>query len=184
MTWKIDLRSHDGSDTGQITERSETADVAIAEAAYRALLGREDLIGQPIAARLVSPISRKSIYFSRFDRDIGEGRIHPGAPLDLMAARDMTAVATRWRPPVLPLHDWEADPRPWAKVIHAWGLSLNGGRVHGARDRVAEELRSPRDTVDSWYSGKRVPPGEAALRRLMTLIDGQSPGSRNDGLER
>jgi len=94
MTWKTDLRRHDG----HLSERTLTPDPATAEAAFRALLAREDLIGQPIAARLVSPLTRRAIYFSRFDRGLGDGRIHPSAPLDLSADQDLTAIATKWRP--------------------------------------------------------------------------------------
>lgn len=95
MPWKADLREHE---TGRLTERLETMSPARAEAHFRSLLRMSDLIGQRYAARLVSPISRRSIYFSRFDRDLGNGRIHPDAPLDLSRLNDGTKEASAWTP--------------------------------------------------------------------------------------
>ena len=95
MTWKSDLRWH--SD-GRLEERLLTSRPSEAEAHFRRLLARTDLIGQPVAARLVSPRTRKAVYFSRFDRDFGGGRIHPDAPLDPLRSDDGTDEATRWKP--------------------------------------------------------------------------------------
>lgn len=103
--YKIYLRSHASGEQGRILERIEpTHDPIVAEAAYRRLLGRADLIGGPVAAVLSR--DRKSIYFSRFDR---EPRIHPDAPLDLFIDYDGTANAAEWAPPTFILPD---TPQP------------------------------------------------------------------------
>ena len=65
MVWKVDLRTHDG----RLSERLVTESAFSAEAHFRALLARTDLVGQPVAARIVSPITGRAVYFSRFDRD-------------------------------------------------------------------------------------------------------------------
>lgn len=93
MPWKVDLREHEN---GRLSERLQTADMREAEAWFRKLLAREDLIGWLGAARVVSPITGRAIYFSRFDDE--RRRIHPEAPLDLFRTDDGTAEATKWRP--------------------------------------------------------------------------------------
>jgi len=95
MTWKVDLRMHE---TGALTERLLTSNAQDAEHHFRRLLAREDLVGSPIAARIISPYTGKSIYFSKFDRSIGKGRIHAAAPLDLHRLDDGTWEATAWMP--------------------------------------------------------------------------------------
>ncbi len=99
MDWKADIRwdSTAGRD-GKLEERLVTKDADYAEAHFRRLLAREDLIGKPAAARLVSPFAGRSIYFSRFDRPLGRGRIHPQAPLNLMRLDDGTQEASAWLP--------------------------------------------------------------------------------------
>jgi hypothetical protein len=99
MDWKADLRwdGVNGRD-GALEERLVTKDADYAEAHFRRLLAREDLIGKPVAARLVSPFAGRSIYFSRFDRPLGGGRIHPHAPLNLMRQNDGTQEASAWLP--------------------------------------------------------------------------------------
>jgi len=161
MPWKADLRAHSGA----LSDRLLTNSAAAAEAHFRRLLARDDLAGQPIAARLVSPLTRTAIYFSRFDRDFGRGRIRPDAPLDLARDNDGTHEATAWRPPAAPARDWEADPRPFADCLTDWR------RAHDwSRQRLADELGAPLTTVHGWLAGR--PCGhEATIRRLMTLID-------------
>lgn len=95
MPWKVDLRTHED---GRLSDRSFPETAKRAEAEFRILLRRKRLIGKPVAARLVSPATGRAIYFSRFDREIGEGRIHPDAPLDLTRMDDGTSEATLWRP--------------------------------------------------------------------------------------
>lgn len=157
MSWKIDLRWHDG----RLTERTETGDPDIAVAAFRALLGRDDLDGQPVAARMVSPLTRRSIYFSRFDGRPGLTRLHPAAPIDPHADRDMTAEAAC----VPTMHDWETDPRPYDACIKDWRTR------HGWTWRqVADELREPLGTVQRHAKGNFAA-DTLQRRRLMTLID-------------
>ena len=61
--------------------------------------------------------------------------------------------------------DWESDPRPFADCLQAWraarGLS---------REQLAAELRTPKTTLLGWLAGRSCA-SEAAIRRLMTLID-------------
>ena len=84
--WKADIRWHDSEREGRLTDRTLTSSPTVAVAAFRALLARDDLIGQPCAARLVSPIVRGAIYYSRFDREPWEGRMLPDAEIDPMRA--------------------------------------------------------------------------------------------------
>jgi hypothetical protein len=160
MTWKADLRAHDG----RLSERLLTKEPADAEAHFRRLLAHDDLAGQPIAARLVSSITGTAIYFSRFDRDIGDGRIHPDAPLDLFRQGDGTQEATLWLPPHRVPHDWEADPRQLAECLKEWH-----GLPGWSRQRAADELRVPMSTYNGWCAG-RVAEMERLIRRAMTLI--------------
>jgi len=103
MIYRIYLRSHAPGEQGRIDAKTNTHNPEVAEKAYRALLSREDLLGHPWAAVLSS--DNHSIYFSRFDRELGDGRIHPDAPLDLFRDDDGTHEATRWRPAEI---DWAA----------------------------------------------------------------------------
>lgn len=164
--WRVYLRRHDG---GEVTEKTVTTDMAAAEVAYRALLSRDDLAGEAVAAVLSLAADPrkgggKSIYFSRFDRPFGGGRIHPDAPLDLLRADDGTREATSWETPS-PCSDWEADPRPFAECLKAWH-----SRPGWSRDRAAAELRTPPTTYYGWCAGRGCA-AEGAMRRLMTLID-------------
>lgn len=166
MTWRIYLRAHQG---GAVTDKTNTSDPVAAEAAYRALLARDDLAGQPLAAVLSSTVTGHtgggtSIYFSRFDKDYGEGRIHHDAPLDLFRDGDGTDEATAWRPPA-GIHDWETDPQSFAECLKGWH-----GRPGWTRDRAAAELRVPRRSYDGWCNGRPCE-REMSMRRFMTLID-------------
>lgn len=161
-TFKVDLR---WQETGELTDRTSTSDPVAAEAAFRELLARDDLSGERVAARLVSLLTGKSIYFSRFDKAIGDGRIHPDAPLDVWAEEDLTAEAAAWKPPAMPLGDWEADPRPFAECLKDWHA-----RPGWTRDVAAGELRVPRSTYDGWCAGRSAAL-EKSIRRLMTLLD-------------
>ena len=175
--WKTDLRTH----SGQLSDRTETIDPTLAVTAYRALLARADLAGQPIAARLVSAITGRAIYYSRFDRAFGDGRIHPDAPIDPLRLDDGTNVATQWRPgliappvdePVAPaasldFHDWEADSAPIADCLRRWAKRRGWTRL-----AASGELRVPHSTYDGWCAGRRVV-HEKMVRRIMTLLDAQ-----------
>lgn len=164
MPWKADLRWTDG----RLERRMLTAHAAEAEAHFRALLADESLSGQPCAARLVSAITGKAIYFSRFDREIGDetgGRIHPAAPLDLMRTDDGTREASAWTPPTSPAVDWETDERSFAECLRAWGKQRGL-----TRQQQADALRVGITTLNGWHAG-RDPGQEGAMRLLMTLID-------------
>lgn len=164
--FKADLRWHE---TGELTDRTVTSDPAAAETAFRQLLARDDLTGERVAARLVSPFTRKAIYYSAFDKTFGHGRIHPDAPLDLFASEDQSKVATVWVPPPRPVIDWEADDRSLADCLKDWHR-----RPGWTRDTAAAELRVPRSTYDGWCAGRSAAL-EPTIRRLMTMIDRLSP---------
>ena len=160
MPYKIDVRWHNG---GRLSDRTITPDATQAEAAFRALLRRNDLVGQPCAARLVSPITLRAIYFSRFDRDIGQGRIHPDAPLDLMREDDGTGVTTAWRPPRASV---DYDGGTFSDLLRAWEASRGWP---GAE--VARRLRVPYLTYRNWLTGRTGCPAEPSMRLLIKLID-------------
>lgn len=67
----------------------------IARAAYEELLARDDLIG--CEANAVLERDGATLFVSRFSCPIGQGRIHPAAPIDVFA--DRNTVAT-WQPAV------------------------------------------------------------------------------------
>lgn len=94
--YKVDLRWDDG-DRNRLTDQTKTPDAEVALAAYRALLRREDLVGQSVAARFV--VQGRSLYYSNFSKPIGIGRIHPDAPLIADAAREDADELAKWRPP-------------------------------------------------------------------------------------
>lgn len=95
--YKADLRWVDGPNKTRLTDQTKTPDAEVALAAFRALLARDDLAGQPVAARFV--VSGRSLYFSKFDAPFGRGRIHPEAPLDARAAPERADELARWSPP-------------------------------------------------------------------------------------
>jgi hypothetical protein len=163
--WKSDIKS---LDSNELSDRILTDDASAAVSHFRRLLARDNLIRAPYAARLVSATTGKSIYFSRFDRDLGTGRIHPGAPLDPFRQNDGTAEATAWLPDAELAHDWETDPRELADCLKAWH-----GRPGWSRQRAAEELRVPEPTYDTWCGG-RPATRERTIRRMMTLLDRNS----------
>lgn len=155
MIWKSDLRGHDG----RLSERILTANPREAEAHFRRLLARVDLLGQPVAARLVSPLTRGAIYFSRFDREIGDGRIHPDAPLNLFCADNGAAEATRWRPCEI---DYNA---PFQEIQRQWMVARNL-----TNEQAADLLRINRETWKSWRYGKSACSQSEALKLLMQRI--------------
>ena len=154
--WKSDIRDH----SGRLSDRCLSADPATAVAHFRALLARSDLVGTTCAARLVSPITGGAIYFSRFDREFGDGRIHPDAPIDITADDDMTATATAWKPRA----SWENDPRPFAEVIREWGH-----RRGLTRQQQADTLGVPLTTLNGWHAG-RPASAERVVRKLMDAL--------------
>lgn len=119
MIYRVYLRSHAENEQGRILERVEpTSNPTVAEDAYRRFLRRDDLIGQPVAAVLSR--DRSSIYFSRFDLD--EQRIHPDAPLDMMATTDRTSEAASWQPSVFVLPT-KPGPDDFTAARNALGLT-------------------------------------------------------------
>ena len=114
MPWKVDLRTHDG----RLSERLLTEKMSEAESWFRKLLARDDLAGEPVAARVVSPITNTAIYFSRFDDE--RRRIHPEAPLNLLREDDGTYEACQWRPTMEPQTEfdaaWEAQQNAFEKL--------------------------------------------------------------------
>lgn len=65
-------------------------------------------------------------------------------------------------------HDWETDPRPFAHCLREWGRRRHGTAC--AHALGAADLRLPAATYTGYCHGLR-PACEAALRRLMTLLD-------------
>ncbi|ACS39670.1 MULTISPECIES: hypothetical protein [Methylorubrum] len=168
MTWHVRLRAHDG---GEILERASYGSSEAAMDAYRLLLGREELVGQPLAAVLRPPAGvvaegNVSNWFSRFDRPLGQGRIGPDDPrLDPYADPATAEQALNSAAPAAPAAaDWEADPRPLSDCLKAWA------RTRGGRDAAAAALRLSRKTFDGWCDGRGAGQ-EAMVRRLMTLTD-------------
>ncbi len=140
-SWIVRLRSHDG---GGILEKASYGTPDAAMSAYRALLAREDLDGQPVAAVFKPPAGmvqggNVSTFYSRFDRPLGSGRIAPDDPrLDPHATADEAhRVADTPSPEqALPV-DWEADERPFAEVCKAWA------KATGSRDEAPTGSGSP-----------------------------------------
>ncbi|KQP91364.1 hypothetical protein ASF60_18140 [Methylobacterium sp. Leaf113] len=168
MTWTVRVRAHDG---GEILEKASYGSPEAAMAAYRLLLAREDLAGEPVAAVFKPPrgvVSPNNIatWFSRFDKDLGAGRIGPDDPrLDPYAdeATCRAAVSTPLPSGAGP-RDWEADGRDLSVLLKEWA------RIRGGRDRAADALRVSRSTFDGWCDGRGASQ-ERMVRRLMTLTD-------------
>jgi hypothetical protein len=119
-------------------------------------------LGQPGAARLVSPLAGgRSVYYSRFDRAVGDGRIHPNAPLNLNATEDETGIATQWHPPVT---SYEDDPRPFGQVLKSWGAARGLTRA-----QQAAAIGVPVATLDNWHKG-RPAALELTVRRLLDRL--------------
>lgn len=107
----------------------------------------------------VSPLTRNAIYFSRFDRDIGDGRIHPDAPLNLMRDDDGTADATKWRPTEI---DWSA---PFPEVAKQWSAAK------GLEPKAAAALLEVEyETWRAWLYGKSNCSQAGAIKKLMKMI--------------
>lgn len=165
VTWIVRLRQHDG----RIVETASYGSPIAAMDAYRLLLSREDLVGEPLAAVFKPPRGavtdgNSSTWFSRFDRGIGDGRTSPDDPrLDPFARLERVHEVLHSRPPEVVPIDWEADARPFPEALKAWhadrGLT---------RDQASAELRVPRSTYDGWCAGRPCD-REATIRRLMTL---------------
>lgn len=68
MTYRIYLRWPDS----RVSEKTVTGNPNVAEAAFRALLGRTDLVGQKVAA--VLSLDNRQIEYCRFD--YGPDRAH------------------------------------------------------------------------------------------------------------
>jgi hypothetical protein len=75
MLFRVYLRSHAPNEVGKIdmASRTVTHNPQAAIIAYRELLARTDLIGQPCAAVLSR--DRSALFFSRFDQELGSGRL-------------------------------------------------------------------------------------------------------------
>ena len=161
MIYRVYLRSHAPDETGHVSDKTNTTNPETAVTAFRALLAIDDLIGRPCAAVLSVG---HAVYFSRFNRELGDGRIHPLAPLNPYRTDDGTAEATAWRPAGAP--DWEEDPRSLADCLKAWH-----GRPGWSRQRAAFELRISLPAYHGWCAGKPAE-HEHMTRRMMTLING------------
>jgi hypothetical protein len=153
--YKTDIRWEDGT----LSHRTSTPSRRAAEAAYRDLLAMPELAGEKCAARLVSPHTGKSIYFSHFDKTFGKGRIHHDAPLDLDRHDDGTAEASAWVPApknvAMPrTGDFSADLRSWMEANDLTAAS------------AAQALGTTKDSVENWLQGRSQPRQETALRAI------------------
>lgn len=157
MIYRIYLRSHAPDEQGRVDAKTNTPNPGVAEKAYRALLSREDLIGQPWAAVLSK--DGHSIYFSRFDRNLGDGRIHPDAPLNLFRDDDGTREATLWRPAKI---DWSA---PFGEICRAWRdvKALTN-------PQAAAELEIPENTWKGWLKGEADKKSNGPVLKLMRML--------------
>lgn len=168
MPWTVRLRAHAD---GEIIENATFGTPSAAMDAYRLLLDREDLVGQPLAAVFKPPRgavsdSNLATWFSRFDRELGQGRIAGDDPrLDPWADANATSSALNSPAPRRAGRvDWEADERPLAECLKAWA------KVRGGRDGAAAALRVSRKTFDGWCDGRGAGQ-ETMIRRLMVLTD-------------
>ncbi|WP_419952761.1 hypothetical protein [Methylobacterium sp.] len=170
MTWMVRLRAHDG---GEILERASYGSPDAAMDAYRLLLGREDLVGQPLAAVFKPPPDATGdgnvgTWFSRFDKPLGAGRIGPDDPrLDPWAnAYDAKSAVYSPAPASKPKAalDWEKDERPLSECLKSWA------KTRGGRDAAADALQVSRATFDGWCDGRGAAQ-DRMIRRLMTLTD-------------
>lgn len=151
--FRVYLRSHDGPNTGRILERIEpTSDPDAAISAFQRFLSRDDLVGEKVAAVLSR--DGTTLYFSRFDRELGDGRIHPLAPIDLWRDGEDTD-ATHWRPT-----DTAALPIGEALTAFRHGRGWS-------RARLADYLGVPPRTLEGWEQGRQNPDQEGPLRRLI-----------------
>lgn len=165
IVWIVRLRPHDGRliETG----KHETPEAALA--AYRALLSRDDLIGQPLAAVFKPPAGlvtsgNTSTWFSRFDRDIGDGRLSALDPrLDAYATAETANQVLHSQPPTS--IDFTA---PIPDLIRAAKTHL------GITTReLAERLDAPYPTVRGWEQGDSVPKPEGMARIAFRAICGE-----------
>lgn len=168
MSWMVRLRAHDG---GELLERASYGSPAAAMEAYRALLAREDLVGQPVAAVFKPPRgavgeANAATWFSRFDKPVGQGRIAPDDPrLDPFTTADEARDAVGSPAPTAAGRpDWETDTRPLSECLKAWA------KTRGGRDAAADALKVSRATFDGWCDGRGASQ-EGMVRRLMTLTD-------------
>lgn len=171
MTWTVRLRAHAD---GLLIERATYGTPEAAMDAYRVLLARPDLSGQPVAAVFKPPAGavergNRSTWFSRFDRALGEGRLHPHDmrldPWTGQGEAERIAMTSPELEADPELHDWEADPRSFGACLKAWHAAHQW-----TRDEAAAELRASRGTYDNWCDGRSAA-SESSVRRLMTLID-------------
>ena len=150
MEYKVDIRWHNG----KLSHRTVTASARVAEFAFRELLADPTFQGEPCAARVVSPVTGRSIYFSAFDRP---EQIHPQAPLDLARVDDGSPQAMAWQP----LSYTAAMPNTgnFAQDLRAWMKAAN---ITSAE--AASVLGTSKASVDNWLQGRSAPRHEAALR--------------------
>jgi hypothetical protein len=80
MIFRVYLRSHASDEVGKIdmASRTITHNPQAAIVAYRELLARDDLVGKPCAAVLSR--DRSALFFSRFDCELGSGRLAANDP--------------------------------------------------------------------------------------------------------
>lgn len=96
LRWPNETGAGPATSSGRLSDRTATDDADMAISAFRKLLAKDELAGQAVAARFV--VGGKSLYFSEFDRPFGEGRIHPGAPLDAEASPNQARAVAAWTP--------------------------------------------------------------------------------------
>jgi len=92
MSFRVYIAAVDGG----AFEATQTESPRVARCAFRELLERGDLIGQ----RYVAVLERDGapLYASKYDAQLGAGRMHPEAPVDVYAAADSARQLATWSP--------------------------------------------------------------------------------------
>lgn len=140
--FKADLRWDEG---GRLTDRTISPNRDAAFLAFRALLARTDLEGQAVAVRFV--VDGRSLYFSRFDKPFGKGRIHPHAPIRAEVAPAEADRLAQLMPDEkeLPQIEWELATDNLVQVAEEFRLyGFREGNVGAALDRY-HAARARRD---------------------------------------
>ncbi len=172
--YSVYLRGHDG----RISDQTKTGTPATAVAAFRTLLARRDLDGEPLAVVLRDQRQTRTLLYSRFDLPVQQ--LLPDDRIDLdhltsEVADIATSAIVRARQPTLSPDDpagMVAQAKSDPAMIRDFGR--NGGQLSDADLAAALGYRGPggRHTVARIAEGH----GTVTSRLLlMALLDGWRP---------